>query len=231
MSRFRIVVFDLDGTLVHSAPDLHVAANRMLGEMDRPALSLAQVTGFVGNGVPKLVERCLRATGGVDDMHADALARFSRHYMAAPADLTRPYPGVVEAARALREAGCRLGVCTNKPAAPARKLLGLLGMEGLFDALVGGDSLPEKKPDPAPLHHVIRELGGAAGGRAGATLYVGDSETDEATAQNAGVPFALFTGGYRKAPAEAMRAAYRFDDFADLPGILAAGARGQAGRR
>ena len=217
MSRFRTVVFDLDGTLVHSAPDLHAAANRMLGELGRPPLSLERVTRFVGDGVPKLVERCLAATGGVAGLHAEAVGRFRRHYDAAPAELTRPYPNVVPAAHALREAGCRLGVCTNKPEAPARKLLGVLGMEALFDALVGGDTLPEKKPDAAPLRRAIRALGGAPG----SALYVGDSEIDAATAGNAGVRFALFTGGYRKVSADALSPAYRFDDFLDLRRILA----------
>ena len=220
MSRYRIVVFDLDGTLVDSAPDLHAAANRMLDEIGRPPLSLAQVTGFVGNGVPKLVERCLDATGGVDGLRREAVARFRHHYDAAPAELTRPYPNVVETASALCAAGCRLGICTNKPEAPARKLLALLGMDGLFGALVGGDTLPAIKPDPAPLMHAI----GCLGGDSASALYVGDSETDAETAANSGVAFALFTEGYRRAPADALRSAHRFSRFEDLPGIVMAGA-------
>ena len=212
------VVFDLDGTLVDSAPDLHAAANRMLAELGRPPLSLAQVTGFIGNGVPKLVERCLQATGGVEGLQAGALARFRRHYDASPAELTRPYPGAVAALQALRGAGRRLGVCTNKPEAPARKLLALLGMHRHFDAVVGGDSLAVQKPDPAPLCHAIAALGGDPG----SALYVGDSEVDAATAENAGVAFALFTQGYRRTPVERLRCAFAFGDFAELGEIVRA---------
>ncbi len=219
MSGARAVVFDLDGTLIDSAPDLHAAANRMLAELDRPALTLAQVTSFVGNGVPKLVERCLGATGGVTGGVAGgvagfdaALGRFHALYAEAPADLTRPYPGVAEALAALRDAGCALGICTNKPEAPARRILELLGMDGLFGAVIGGDTAPVRKPDPAPLRLALQALG------AETALFVGDSETDEATAQNAALPFGFFTGGYRKKPAEAFEATFAFADFADLPG-------------
>lgn len=212
MSRFRPIVFDLDGTLVDSAPDLHAAANRMLAELGRPALTLRQVTGFVGNGVPRLVERCLEATGGVEGRQAEALARFRRHYDAAPANLTRPYPGALSAARALRGAGCRLGICTNKPEVPARKLLRLLGMDGLFDAVVGGDTGPTQKPDPAPLHRTVENLGGSLA----STLFVGDSEVDGLTAANAGVAFALYTRGYRKAPVDRIAATLAFEDFVEL---------------
>jgi phosphoglycolate phosphatase len=218
MTGFDRIVFDLDGTLVDSAPDLHAAVNRMLAELGRPPLALKQVEGFIGNGVPKLVERCLDATGGVDGLHADAVIRFRRHYDAAPAELTRPFADVVETARALRRAGCRLGICTNKPEAPARKLLALLGMDGLFDAVVGGDTLPSQKPDPAPLRRAFDGLGGAAR----RALYVGDSETDAETATNAGIPFALFTRGYRKSPVESFETVISFAEFRDLGAFLLA---------
>ena len=218
MMRYRPIIFDLDGTLVDSAPDLHAAANRMLAEFGRHPLSLGQVTGFIGNGVPKLVERCLEATGGVNGRHAEAVARFRRHYDAAPAELTRPYPGVLAAVHAIRDAGCPLGICTNKPEAPARKLLGLLGMDGLFGVVVGGDTVAFHKPDPAPLIRAIEVLGG----HPAAALFVGDSEVDAATAADAGVAFALFTRGYRKAPAGQFEAALAFDDFASLAGFALA---------
>lgn len=216
MRRLGPVVFDLDGTLVDSAPDLHAAANRMLAELGRPGLSLAQVTGFVGNGVPKLVERCLEATGGAAGPNGEAVARFRRHYDAAPAALTRSYAGAVAAAQALRDAGCRLGICTNKPEAPARTLLSLLGMDALFDVVVGGDTLATQKPDAEPLRHAIATLGGGAG----RAIFVGDSEVDAATARNAGVAFALFTRGYRRGPVERFDAALAFGDFVELTGFV-----------
>ena len=219
--RYAAIAFDLDGTLVDSAPDLHAAATRMLSELDRPALTLPQVTGFIGNGVPKLVERCLDATGGTGALHAEALARFRAHYDAAPADLTRPWPGVPEAAAALAAAGLPLGICTNKPEGTARKLLTLLGLGELFGSVIGGDTLPEHKPQPEPLLRCIADLG-ADPARA---LYVGDSETDAETAANAGVPFALYTRGYRKRPVESFDAVLAFDDWSDLAAFVTGQAR------
>lgn len=209
------VLFDLDGTLIDSLPDLHAAANAMLEEMGRPALDLETARGFIGNGVPKLVERCLDATGGRDEgVFAAALARFRDAYAADPATLTRPYPGVPETLAALREAGFALGVVTNKPAAPAETILAALGLRAHFGALIGGDSLPVMKPDPAPLAAAKEALGG------GPAIYVGDSETDEAAARNAGLPFWFFTEGYRKKPAEAFEAEFAFGRFEELKAHL-----------
>lgn len=213
--KFTAIAFDLDGTLVDSAPDLHVAANRMLADLGRPPLTLEQVVSFVGNGVPKLVERCLEATGGTGELYPDALSRYRAHYDAAPADLTRPWPGVMDVVKRLRAAGLPLGICTNKPEGPARKLLRLLDMDGDFDSVIGGDTLPEHKPQPQPLLRCLEELAADSA----RTLYVGDSETDADTAINAGVSFALFTRGYRKRPVESFDTVLTFDDwdrFADF---------------
>lgn len=213
----RAVVFDLDGTLIDSAPDIAAAAAIMLREIGRPALDLSRIVSFIGNGVPKLVERCLDATGGRDEAgFRDALARFRRAYDADPATLTRPYPFVPETLAALAEAGFALGVCTNKPEAPSRAILAALGLDRRFAAVIGGDTLPVTKPDPAPLREAVARLGG------GPALYVGDSETDEATAQAAGLPFLFFTGGYRKKPAEAFEAEFAFDRFEALAARLTA---------
>ncbi len=219
MATVPTIVFDLDGTLIDSAPDLHAAAERTLKRLGRPGVTLAQVTGFIGNGVPKLVERCLAATGGVPEEGAGtALALFRSFYDADPVALTRPYPGVPAMLERLAEAGCRIGVCTNKPQGPAEAILAALSIGRHVGAVVGGDTLPVIKPDPAPLWLCFERL------RAGtARLYVGDSETDAAAAKAAGVPFALFSGGYRKTPAEAMGAAYVFGRFDELTRHVLAG--------
>ncbi|MCC0076812.1 MAG: phosphoglycolate phosphatase [Rhodobacter sp.] len=207
------IVFDLDGTLIDSAPDIAAAANRMLADIGQPPLDLATVTRFIGNGIPNLVRLVMEARGIPADQHPAMNDRMLAHYTAHPADLSRPYPGVVAALEAFRAAGYRLGVCTNKLHAPSMQILNALDLTRHFAVVIGGDSLPVKKPDPAPLHAAFSALGEAA-------LYVGDSEVDAETAANAGIRFALFTLGYRKTPVEELPHAFAFDDFTTLPGLI-----------
>lgn len=208
-----LVVFDLDGTLVDSARDIRAAANRMLAGEDLPPLDLPTITSFVGNGLPKLVERVMAHSGLDPARHDELTARTSTYYNAAPSALTRPYDGVIQALEALQQAGHTLAVCTNKPELPARTILDDLQLTRFFECVVGGDTLPVKKPDPAPLLHVVDRLGG------GPVLYVGDSEIDAETAVRAKLPFALFTMGYRKTPVAQIPHDYGFDSFAELPEI------------
>ena len=211
------LVFDLDGTLIDSAPDIHAAANVALAAEGLPPVSADESRNFIGNGSAVFIARLEQATAGesVPDRHARMLALFLQTYETSH-DRTRPYPDVPETLAALRRAGWRLGLCTNKPIAPARAVLAHLGWEDVFDAVIGGDSLPVIKPDPAPLRAVIDALG------AGPVVYVGDSEVDAATAQAAHVPFALYTPGYRKTPIETIPHASAFDRYPDLPEIVAA---------
>ncbi len=208
----KAIIFDLDGTLIDSAPDIHAAVNKMLAAEGREGLDLATVTSFIGNGLPKLVERVMQRVGmdmaEFDRIVADVLAI----YNASAADLTRPYPHMAEVLAGLKEAGYRLGVCTNKPHEPAVIILKDLGLAGYFDVVIGGDSTEAKKPDPKPLQAAMAALGGDV-------LYVGDSEIDAETAERAGVPFALFTEGYRKVGVDEMTHAHAFDDFRRLPEI------------
>jgi len=212
------VAFDLDGTLIDSAPDLHAAACRMLAEAGLPAIRAEQTRAFIGNGVPKLVERVMGAVGLAPDSarHAHLTERFLHHYEAAPADKTRLYPGVRAALERLSAAGHPLAICTNKPERPARRILAAFGLSDHFAAVVGGDTLDVKKPDPAPLHHAL-----AGSGRT-AALYVGDSETDAETSRAAGIPFLLFTEGYRKSPVTAIAHDAAFADFLHLPDLVSA---------
>ncbi len=211
----RAIVFDLDGTLIDSAPDIHAAVNAMLVGEGLAPLDLPTVISFVGNGLPKLVERVMAVRGIDSTRHGDLTQVTLSHYNAASSDLTRPYPGMVAALERLQGEGFVLGLCTNKPEAPARKILEEMNLAQFFGAVLGGDSLPVKKPDPEPLRAVFRALGVESG------LYVGDSEVDAETAKAAGVPFALFTLGYRKTPIEDVPHTHAFDDFAALPGIAA----------
>lgn len=210
----RAVIFDLDGTLVDSAPDIHAAANRVMEKHGLAPFDLDQARGFVGHGAEVFIERCLSARGVADrpGLKAQALEDFLGIYEDA-VNLTQPYPGVVTALERLAREGFVLGICTNKPCAPARAVLRHLGMEGYFPVLVGGDSMPVRKPDPAPLLFAMRDLAAAD------VIYVGDSEVDAETSARAEVPFALFTEGYRKAPLSELPHDAAFARFDDLPDI------------
>ncbi|NBB98842.1 MAG: phosphoglycolate phosphatase [Alphaproteobacteria bacterium] len=211
------VIFDLDGTLIDSAPDIHAAANAVLQGEGLPLVTFTQSRSFVGRGARVFVERMERAvTGGNDQALTDHLhARFLHFYERAHEN-TRIYPGVEALLDGLRADGFALGLCTNKPMGPTRAVLAHLGWEQFFDVVIGGDSLPVAKPDPAPLMAVVEGLG--------LTLpqitYIGDSETDAETAERAGARFGLFTEGYRQTAPEDMYHQFRFDDYRALPNHL-----------
>lgn len=206
------VVFDLDGTLLDTAPDLHAAAEHMLSELGRPTLTLNEITAYIGNGVKPLVAGCLQATGGLGDDLDAALALFSKHYTLQPARLSRANPGLPSALAEMRAGGLRLGVCTNKPQGLAEAILRHFEFLPLFSAIVGGDGVRALKPDPEPLLHCLKLLESSVK----SALYVGDSEVDEETATRAALRFALFSGGYRKKSAADMRTSLVFDGFDEL---------------
>ncbi len=210
----KSVIFDLDGTLVDSAPDIRAAINQMLANEGQTGLDLPTITSFIGNGLPKLVERVMIHQNmdmtQFQRITADAL----KIYETASTELTRPYPGMLTTLQTLKSDGYRLGVCTNKPFGPAMHLLTDMGLDGYFDTVIGGDSTDKRKPDPAPLRQALRAL------NASQVLYVGDSEIDAETAVNADVPFALFTEGYRKQPVAEIPHDFAFSDFDQLPGIV-----------
>lgn len=209
-----LVVFDLDGTLIDSAPDIRAAVNKMLADEGQTPLDLPTVISFIGNGLPKLVERVIAHVGLDAGRHKELTAITLDHYKAATTELTRPYHGVVAALEALKQAGHVLALCTNKPEEPARAILSDLGIAYFFNGVVGGDTLDVKKPDPAPLLHIIRDLDVAQ------VLYVGDSEVDAETAERAGIRFTLFTEGYRKSPVSQIPHLKSFNDFSALPDLV-----------
>lgn len=212
----KFVVFDLDGTLVESAPDIHDAANTSLADLNLAPLSLETVIGFIGNGVPKLVARVMKAAGIVhtDAKHAEFLAAFAAHYAANPATLSYLNKGVLKALDKLQADGYKMAICTNKPYDLTLQVLRCLKIDSYFDVVIGGDSLEVIKPDPAPLNAAMKLLGTSS------CIYIGDSEVDAETARNAGQSFYLFTDGYRKASVEKLSPDAVFDDFAALPGLL-----------
>lgn len=206
-----IIIFDLDGTLIHSAPDLQAAANAALAELDRQPLDLPTIVSFIGDGVEKLVERSLDATGGSSAAtKSKALAAFMDSYTQNMTTLTRPYPGVVDCLEYLKSTGAKLGVCTNKPTGPARDICEQLDLARYFDVIAGAETGQPKKPNARPLLSCIEALGG----HADQALYVGDSAVDYETAKNAGVRFHFFTGGYLNTTPPATPVDQKFDDWA-----------------
>lgn len=211
------VIFDLDGTLVDSAPDIHATANAVLADEGLPQLSFAQIRDMIGWGVAHLVGSLLEAVG--EDPNgprlAPMLARFQARYEGA-VDLTVLFPGVIPALESLMASGHPLGICTNKPLAPAKAVLAHFGLTDHFMGVIGGDSLILRKPDPAPLRAAAALFGKDR------VIFVGDSEIDAETARAAALPFVLFTEGYRRVSPEALTTAAQFSDYAELPALIAA---------
>jgi phosphoglycolate phosphatase len=210
----HIVAFDLDGTLVDSVADIAGAANDTLAEFGGAPIGLDAAARMVGDGAPKLMERALAAAGLTIPL-AEVMPRFMLHYDAHATRLVKPYPGVLAALQQLHENGYRLGVCTNKPHAATLMVLEVCKLAAYFPVCIGGDSLPQRKPQAEPLLATIAQLGGTVD----EAVMVGDSVTDLACAQAAGVPALIIPSGYGMEPVTATPG---FNSFADLPGLLAA---------
>ena len=210
------LVFDLDGTLIDSAPDIHAAGNAVLQAEGLPPVSFEQARSFIGHGAGIFVERLIAAQGlPPDPARRDRmLARFIAHYEGAVGS-TALYPNVLPVLATLAARGWRMGICTNKPLSPTRTVLRHFGLDHFFAHVIGGDSLPTRKPDPAPLRASLAGLG------TDRAIYIGDSEVDAETAHACALPFVLFTPGYRKSPPESLNPAACFDHYDALPDIVA----------
>ncbi len=211
------IVFDLDGTLIDSAPDIQAAANFVLADNDIPSLTLEQVRSFIGGGVDILWQKIIAATDLTPEDHPRMVAAFMQLYHDATS-LTGLFPGVKDALELLAQRGHPLGICTNKPLVPTRSILEHLGIIDYFQFIIGGDSLPEKKPDPAPLRAAFAGLGADPAAPAG--LYVGDSEYDATCASRVPAPFLIYTQGYRQTPVEELPHAASFDHFDQLAALV-----------
>ena len=194
----RAVIFDLDGTLVDTAPDLMRATNHVLESLGRRPISLNEVRAFVGHGARALLTRGLKATGGLPeayDVEPD-YQRFVEYYARNIAGDSAPYPGLIPLLERLQAEGFGLGICTNKLEGLSVQLLEALGLSKYFGSVVGPDTIGIAKPDPRPFHEAVARLG-LTSPRA---LMVGDSETDRLTARNAGVPVIAVPFGYTPRP-------------------------------
>ena len=221
------IVWDLDGTLIDSAPDLCRALNVVLAESDCEALGVELVRTMIGNGVPKLVERGFRAAGRqLSDTELERMVeQFMVHYSANPTAHTRLYPGVGETLEKLAAAGVKQGLCTNKPEAVTRLILQQLDIDQYFLAVVGGDTTDARKPDPEPLRYCIDAMGATVSD----TIMIGDSAVDAGSARALRVPIGLVAHGYRDTDVADINADFLFEDVASVPSALAA--QIQHGRR
>lgn len=232
--RMKTVVFDLDGTLADTSADLLAAANACFTALGHTAPLDAgdALTAFHGGramlrlGFSRL-RRDLASTDPATEpaIEAEVEAEVERqypqllaHYSEAICEHTRLYPGTLSALEALRAEGYALSICTNKPEALAEDLLRRLGVRGLFGTLIGADTLPVRKPDPAPYIAAVERLGG----RVAASMLVGDTQTDRLTGLAAGVPVALVTFGPEGRGVARFDPEALLDDYADLPQLVAA---------
>ena len=221
----RALAFDLDGTLCHTLPDLIAAANASRAHMGLPPLPDAVIESYIGDGIPRLVHRVLtnRRDGDADAPpaeHAEAYRYFTAYYLDHLSDKTHPYPQVPETLAALQQCGLALAVITNKNEEHATRLLADLNLARHFTRILGGDSLPEKKPKPLPLTSTAAAFGVAPH----EMLMVGDSANDILAGKAAGCPTVAVTYGYADVRAlqqdPATRADYLIERFDELLNLI-----------
>jgi phosphoglycolate phosphatase len=213
-----LLLFDLDGTLVDTLPDLTSALNEALRERGYAPLSATEVRPMIGDGMAMLLTRGFAARGG-EPAEAEAMhRRFIEIYEAGATQNSHPYPGVAETLALLRRRGYRTAVCTNKPQHATGEVLNGVGLGALFDGVAGGDRYAVRKPDPGHLLQLIAELGGEPARAA----MVGDSENDAASARAAGLPLLLMRYGYARIDPVKLGADRVLDRFDELPAALEA---------
>src|ERR1700761_4616192 len=214
---YNTLVFDLDGTLVDTAPDLLAATNAVLRSEGRAAVDPATLRHMVGFGARSLITQAFAATGApADDARLPELVdRFLEHYRAHIADGSVPFPGVEGTLAALQAQGLHLAVLTNKPQEMADLLLAALKLDRFFPVVYGAGRMSYVKPDARIFHDVVRDLGG------GTAVMIGDSVTDVATARAARAPVVLVSFGYTPEPAASLGADAVVDHFADVPAAVA----------
>jgi phosphoglycolate phosphatase len=214
MTKPLYILFDLDGTLVDSAPDLTAALNHTLGTLDLPYVDQDSVRQMVGFGARRLIEQGIEAAGVSlnDDEIEAALQVFLDYYRDHIVDQTRPFPGTRAALKKLQRAGAVMAVCTNKPQDLSEKVLAALKLNHFFKAIIGADAVENRKPHA---DHVLATLT-AMGGTAEDAIFVGDSATDVDAARNAGLPIIAVTFGYSTIDPEDLGADDLIDNMADL---------------
>lgn len=212
------IVWDLDGTLIDSAPDLAAALNTLLNEQGQRGYSVTSVRTMIGGGVAKLIERGFRlAEKTTDTGTRDSLvARFMEIYTACATDDTELFPHAREVLSHFHQAGLRQGLCTNKPYDVTMQILHALDISGYFRSVIGGDSTSQRKPHPLPLLSCLEELETSPAN----AIMIGDSATDVGAARAAGMPVILVPDGYTDVPAVSLGADLLTGGLAELPGNM-----------
>ena len=207
----KALIFDLDGTLVDTAPDLHAATNHVLSTLKRPAITMEQVRAFVGHGARALIARGCEATGApVDPRAIETLYQeFIIYYASHIAVHSQPYPGLLKFLDKAQDQGLALGVCTNKLDSLSILLLEALDIKKYFGSIVGPDTTGVAKPDPKPYFEAVARLGRDPTH----TIMFGDSETDVRTGQNAKVPVVAVTFGYTALPVHTFNPTHMIDHY------------------
>jgi phosphoglycolate phosphatase len=218
MLRGATILFDLDGTMIDTAPDLIHAANHTLEVNGMARVETRVIQPAVGYGARAMIRAAMESLGRApsDDELTRMTEEFTAYYAANILVDSKPFPGLIEAMDGLRTEGALLGVCTNKREALARKLLAALQIDGYFQAIAGRDTFPKCKPDPAHVLETIR----LAGGDAARAVMIGDSSADSLSAQGAGVPFIGVSFGYGESPIEVLRPDAVINSFAELHAAL-----------
>ncbi|RYE86942.1 MAG: phosphoglycolate phosphatase [Hyphomicrobiales bacterium] len=214
----KAVLFDLDGTLIDSAPDLHAALNQTLESYGEPPYTLEAVTGMIGAGVHKLIERAYAGLGkDLDPATRERIVeRFRSIYTPRSTELTTLNPGASDTTRDLSAGGVKVGVVTNKPGAETHDILTHFGLADLMDVVVGGDAGPATKPAPGLILHACQLLSIEPS----EAVFVGDSENDVMAAKAAGMLVVAVRGGYTKVGADGLGADLVIARLDDLPGAL-----------
>lgn len=206
------IIFDLDGTLVESAPVIQGVANTLMSELGHRDFELSEVHDFIGDGTRVFLERAF-ATLGVEygeDAFEQHHTRLVALHAAVPGSASKPMPGADQVLRQLHSDGFAVGMCTNKPGAATHNIIEAQQWAGIITSVVAGDTLPERKPDPKPLITATKQLDHDH------AIFVGDSEVDEATARAAGFPFLFFTEGYCEADIDDLTFTAKFSHYNEL---------------
>ena len=209
----EIIVFDLDGTLINSAPDLCYALNQTLSEINIPEITLQEVMGYLGDGALELIKRGITKYSNINNFDTELLRlRFLEIYDNCLLNKTDFYPNVLQSLKDLKKMDFTLAICTNKPELLAKRIINGLNGSSFFDIITGGDTYEFRKPDPRHLINTILETGK----KVETAIMIGDSENDINCAKKANIPSIAVNFGYSKVPVESLNPDLVMSDYINL---------------